>query len=317
MHSEGVLHRPGVIRLLGTQYWVASVRQLCEIGVGRNSTATAVRRGALIRVLRGVVGIPDHWDTFEGRCMAAQLAGGDGAYISGTTAARLYGLRRMPEHPIRVSVNISHPVRVPAWATLFRTSWADDEPRPDRSDLLRLSSPRRMLFDLAATLSETRFARAAEDAWHLGLVSPEEADEYLQRVRRGGRTGVANLEQWLESLDATGQTRPAESGLEQLLADLARRAGLPPPVQQHRLRLADGRTIHLDLAWPAVRFAIEPGHSWWHGGDLRQRVDQERDRACTAVGWQVVRYDESVWERIDATVAEISRMYRARARDVG
>lgn len=314
---EGVLHRPGVIDLLGSQYWVAHVRQLRALGVGRSSVSRSVGRKTITHVAHGVVGITGQWNSLEGRCMVAQLVGGSAAYLSGTTAARLYGLRRMPETPVRVTANVSHPVRLPAWAVLVRSSWSDEEPRPGRSDRLRLSSPRRMLFDLAATLPDARFAAAAEDAWHLGLVTPAEADAYLQRVRRGGRTGVARFERWLDSVGTTGQQRPSESGLEQLLADLARRAGLPSPTHQHQLRLADGRTIRLDLAWPDVRFAIEPGHSWWHGGDLGQRADQERDRACSAVGWHVVRYDESVWDRIDETIAEIAAMYQARRRDVG
>ena len=64
-------------------------------------------------------------------------------------------------------------------------------------------------------------------------------------------------------------------------------------MRQHPLVLPSGEVIHLDLAWPDVRLAVEPGHSWWHGGDLRQRRDQDRDRACAVVGWHVVRYDES------------------------
>lgn len=312
-----MIHRPGVIALLGSQYWVAQVRQLGSIGVSRQSVAAAVSRGVLERPMHGIVGLPGHWDTFEGRCMAAQLAAGSGSYLSGTTAGRLYGLRAMPDHPIIVTAHTRHPVVLAPWATLVRTSWLDQEPRPDRADRLRPSSPSRMLFDLAATLPDRRFMRAAEDAWHLGLVTPTAAADFLQRIRRQGRTGVARFERWLDHVISTAQSRPAETGLEQLLADLARRAGLPEPVRQHPLTLPSGRPISLDLAWPDARFAIEPGHSWWHGGDAAQRADQERDRECTAIGWQVVRYDESVWSRIRATVDEIRTMYRARLRDVG
>ena len=46
-------------------------------------------------------------------------------------------------------------------------------------------------------------------------------------------------------------------------------AGLPEPIRQHPLLLLTGELIHLDIAWPEVRLAVEPGHSWWHGGDTR------------------------------------------------
>lgn len=312
-----MLQRPGVIDLFGEQFWVAHVRQLAEHGVHRGSIARAVQRGTLCRVLPGIVAIPKHWDSFEGRCMVAQLAGGPRSFLSGMTAARLYGLRAMPPEPVLVTTHESFPRVVPSWTTLIRTSWLDDAPGPTRTDRLRVSSPPRMLFDLAARMTDERFARAAEDAWHLGLVTPEEGRRYLQRIRRSGRSGVARFERWLDAVEASGQLRAVESGLEQLLVDLAMRAGLPQPTRQHPITLPNGRTVRLDLAWPDVRFAIEPGHSWWHGGDKGQRADQERDRACATVGWQVVRYDETVWQRRDATVGEIRSMYRARARAVG
>jgi hypothetical protein len=94
------------------------------------------------------------------------------------------------------------------------------------------------------------------------------------------------------------------------------RVGLPTPMRQHPLRLATGELIHLDLAWPDARLAVEPGHSWWHGGDLRQRLDQARDRACNVVGWQVERYDETAQEDPEVTAWELLAIYRRRVADL-
>ena len=143
--------------------------------------------------------------------------------------------------------------------------------------------------------NQFRFERAAEDVWHHGLVSPEQAWDYLQAVRRSGRSGVCRMETWLEK--AALRPRPAQSGLELALLSIIEQAGLPEPQRQYPLRLPWGELIHLDLAWPALKLAVEPGHSWWHGGDLRQRHDQARDRACGAMGWLVVRFDEDATPR--------------------
>lgn len=308
-----MLHRDGVITLLGDQYWVVGVRQLEALGVSRQSVDVAVRRGLVERVVRGVVGLPRHWETVEGRAMALHLAAHGRGFVSGVTAGRLHGLRRMPEVPVTYTLGqTTARMVVPSWGRLVRTSWPDDAPRPERPDTLAVASPLRTLFELAGTFGDRRFRRAAEDAWHLGLVTPDAAAAYLQRVRRRGRTGVARFERWL---DAVGE-RPAASGLEQLLADLAVAAGLPEPVRQHPLQLRSGVTIHLDLAWPEVRFALEPGHSWWHGGDRAQRLDQDRDRQCAELGWMVARFDETVWRRRSLVTEQIGRMYRARRADL-
>jgi hypothetical protein len=144
------------------------------------------------------------------------------------------------------------------------------------------------------------------------LVHPCDAAEYLTRIRRQGLTGVARFEAWLDHVAA--QSAPAQSGLEQLLADIVQRSGLPDPERQFPLTLPRGGIVHLDLAWPAIRLALEPGHSWWHGGDLAMRADQERDRACGEVGWHVVRYDESVRQHRDSAARELVGIYRERAR---
>ena len=171
-----------------------------------------------------------------------------------------------------------------------------------------------MLFGLAAQFNQYRFERAAEDVWHKKLVSPADAADYLAEIRRSGRTGVTRFEKWLDKTSV--RDRPSHTALELDFVDMIDRVGLPTPKRQHPLLLAHGELIHLDLAWPDARLAVEPGHSWWHGGDLGQRLDQARDRACDVVGWRVVRYDEAARADKWGTAQELLAIYRRRIADL-
>jgi very-short-patch-repair endonuclease len=97
---------------------------------------------------------------------------------------------------------------------------------------------------------------------------------------------------------------------------MLRHVGLPPAERQHPLLLLTGELIHLDLAWPDVRLAIEPGHSWWHGGDLRMRLDYARDRDCDEIGWRVIRYDEAAADDKERTARQVLAIYQRRKADL-
>ncbi len=172
----------------------------------------------------------------------------------------------------------------------------------------------RTLFGLAAEFNQFRFERAAEDAWHLGLFTPGEFAEYLELHRCRGKDGVATIERWLERCNAV--SRPAQSGLELDAIEALDRIGLPRPERQYPLLLAGGEIIHLDIAWPAIRFAVEPGASWWHGGDLGQRRDQDRDRECGEVGWLISRFDESMRNDLLGAARQIARIHARRTHDL-
>jgi hypothetical protein len=251
--------------------------------------------------------------SFAGRALALQLAAGPTAFVSGPSAGVLHGLREMPKRRLEITVKEARATAVSPPHRRVWTSWVDEERdvicRPDG---LRVASPLRMLFGLAEQFNQHRFQRAAEDAWQLGLITPDTAGEYLAAIRRSGRTGVIRLEAWLEQMSFL--ERPAQTGLEQDFIDMIARVGLPTPIRQYPLRLADGELIHLDLAWPAVRLAIEPGHSRWH---LEVHKDNARDRACSAVGWQVSRYDQSARRDKRGTALEILAIYRRRLADLG
>ena len=309
---RGVLDRPEALRLFASQFGVATVQQLVDLGISERALGRAKHRGAVSAVLPGVVELSDFPPTFRQRAMAAQLYGGGDSFLDGATAGSFYGLRGMPKRPIELVTGNRRRGVLPDWLRATFSTWIDRTDVVERDDGLRLATPPRMLLGLAGRLNDAQFERAAEDAWHLRLVSPTQAAEYLQEIAARGRLGVGRMRRWLEGI--TGRSRPAQSGLEIKVARAAVAAGLPAPARQHPLMLATGVLIHLDLAWPDVMLGFEPGHSWWHGGDLGQRTDQQRRRECAVVGWQVECYDESAATNLPAVGAEIAEIYHQRRR---
>lgn len=305
-----------VMRRAALRHGVLSIDELVrEFGRSPASVSRARRAGIILDVLPGVVRLTSSADTFLGRCHALQLRFGDVGFLSGWTAGRLMGMRAMPREPLFMTVR--HGVRrsAPPWAGVHLTRWFDDDvDRWRHPDGLVTASPMRTLWSLAAAFNQHRFERAAEDAWHLGLASPAEAAIYLDRHRCRGKDGVLRIETWLER--AAGHERPAQSNLERDFLHALERCALPVPERQFPVELATGEVIHLDIAWPSIRFAVEPGAAWWHGGDLGAQRDQARDRACGEVGWHVVRFDETARDDIDGAAAEVTRIYHRRRADL-
>ena len=275
----------------------------------------AQRAGIVTTIIPGVVRVTGSAESFAARALALQLHVGRDVFISGTSAGAIHGLRAMPRGTIECTIGETRKVVMPHWGRLHMTSWVDPERDVmTRTDGLRVATPLRMLFRLARVFNQHRFERAAEDCWHRQLVTPEEAASYLAAVRRSGRAGVIRFEQWLERLSF--RNGPSQSGLELDVVDAIRRAGMPEPERQLPLVLRTGEMIHIDLAWPRVRLGVEPGHSWWHGGDLGQRADQARDRACDEIGWRIVRTDESVRDELTAFGRQLRVIYDERRRSL-
>jgi hypothetical protein len=298
--------------LLARQHGVVSRRQFLSVeGVEKSAIHRARRSGWLIPVTRQTYRIRSSPDSFAARCQAVSLELGEVGFLSGQTAARIYGLRQMSG--LRIDVIVPHNLRptLPVWADIRVTSWYSAADRDHARQDIAVATPLRMLFSLAASFNQYRFERAAEDAWHLGLVSPSQANEYLELHRCRGKDGVLRVERWLEH--ALPRDRPSQSGLELDLLDAIRCIGLPLPERQYPVTLIDGEVVHVDIAWPHIRLGIEPGAMWWHGGDARQRIDQARDVSCGEVGWQILRFDESLKREPIEAARRIERVYRSRA----
>ena len=86
----------------------------------------------------------------------------------------------------------------------------------------------------------------------------------------------------------------SQSAMEDRMASVLRKAGLPPPRRQYGVELRDC-TIHVDFAYPSILLAIEcDGYAWHMDRDAFER-DRVRDVELQALGWTVLRF---TWSQV-------------------
>ncbi len=300
-----------MLHLFGRQKGVASTAQLRQ-----HVTARQMRRGVVSGLfepeLPGVKRLAGVQVDLPSRVMALSLYAGQDGFVSGMAAARQHGVQCVPLHYLELMIRDEYAPDLPTWVTTTRTSWRVGEDRQELSDGRVVASPLRSLFRCGATCSDVRFEKIAEQMWNLQLITPHEAAAYLAIVRRQGRSGVVRFETWLEK--AIERPGASQSTLEVDLAAAIRPLGIPEPQRQFPLTLPGGEVIHLDLAWPDAQLGVEPGSTFWHGGDAKVRSDHGRDRGCDEIGWRVLRFDEVELRDVRACARQVVAIYRKRKR---
>src|SRR3954470_15069542 len=79
-------------RIAARQHGVVTAAQLERVGIDKDRVTRRVKAGRLHRLHRGVYAVGHTRLSFEGRCMAAVLALGDGAAVSHRSAAAVWGM---------------------------------------------------------------------------------------------------------------------------------------------------------------------------------------------------------------------------------
>jgi very-short-patch-repair endonuclease len=72
------------------------------------------------------------------------------------------------------------------------------------------------------------------------------------------------------------------------LAKVLAKAGLPLPVREFPIRLADGREKYIDLAYPEALLAVEADSYRWHSSLKDWSEDRARNNELIALGWRVL-----------------------------
>ena len=262
-------------RIAGASHGVVTRRQLVDAGVSVEEIKQRLGSGALLREHRGVYRVGHRAPSREATYLAAVLACGDGALLSGRAAAHLLGALVGPAPPPEVTAPTERRVR----GVITRRSRADPDPR-DRTTWLGIpvTSVPRTLVDLAAVMEIGDLARACHEAGVRYRTTPADVEAVL--ARRPNSRGAAKLRRILH-----GDVRVTLSTLEARFLRRLREAGLVLPQTN---RLAGGRRV--DCRWPAQRLTVELDGYRYHQSRRAWEQDRRREREARARGDEFRRY---------------------------
>jgi hypothetical protein len=259
-----------------------------------------VRSGRLVQLRRGVLATAEarHTATRLDTTWHAQDIEALGLAMPrrrlvavGTSAARIHGLPMRSVHPAESTVAVSGR---PGTAGTHRHGYYLRVARLPEAHVeerlgVRVTTAARTVLDLAAHDGFEDGVVAAEGAYRLGLLTPDQLRATVLELER--RPGIEVARECLEFADPA-----TESVLESISRLSMRTAGIPMPQLQVVL-LDDGyRRIRVDFFWPLLRLVGEAdGKAKYtmNGRDPRaaKRDEAERERIIRGLGFDLVRWD--------------------------
>ena len=264
-----------IARIAARQHGVVSVAQLRAAGMSREVAAKRAKAGRLHRLHRGVYAVGHTRLGFEGRCMAAVLALGDGAAVSHASAASLWGMLKPTGGPIEITVSGNGGRERRRGIEVHRSSTLIADFRTLRQGIA-VTKPRRTLRDLHRTAPEPLFRGAVRRALDLRLIASSD----------------------LKSDDAL-----TRSELERIFRRLCHRHRLPQPEVNSRVG-----PYEVDFLWREQGLVVETD-SWRHHADrLAFERDRARDVALHCLGFRVLRF---TYRQVTRPSPEIAAFLRA------
>jgi Transcriptional regulator, AbiEi antitoxin len=280
-------------RLASSQHGVVTRTQLLRAGVTTHEIRHRIDSGALLREHRGVYRVGHRAPSLEARYLAAVLACGDGARLSGRAAAHLLSLLKGPVPAPEVTAPVQRLVR----GVRVRRTKLDAADRAAHRGIPVTAVPR-TLIDLAADLSLDDLARACHEAGVRYRTTPAHLTAALNR-RPPNTPGAAKLKRIIE-----GDARVTLSTLERRFLEILHEHGLPLPRTN---RPAGAHRV--DCRWPDRRHTVELDSYRFHHSRHAWQQDRRRERDARARGDDFRRYTYAdVFEEPSQMLAELCHL---------
>ena len=281
-------------------------------GVTRKVLLGWSRTGRVVSVRRGVWAVSGIAPCPERSAAAVLLAHGGGSGLCRDSAAWVW---KVPGHeldPIRV-VRV-HDDHGPATGRLHTSRVFCAESDLTERKGLRVTTPTRTIFDLAAQQHPDRTRRDLNDLASRGLVTLELLDAGLERLARRGRPGIRTMRALIVELREKGA--PAGSNLELRVEELLAIAGLRGMRRQVEIGDEHGFIARVDFADLDLRLVIEVESDRFHHGLVDRQLDAIKTARLEALGLTVLRITErEVWYDRSALVTRLRRLaWEARSR---
>lgn len=298
---------PASMEWLAGHHGVIPTRVLAAHGVGRSTRDRLVDAGVLFFAAKGVLVIASSSDTLARRCAVLCGAHPNG-FITGPTAGRLAGLRRMPRSSaLHLAVRHGRHLPPTAGVTWRQTTVITPTDREER-DGVTVASWTRLAFDLAADLRRLDHLSVVNQLLHERRVTMAQLVAIDRRLGHPGRPGSGRFRRTLAAVTDA----PSESHAEVVVADALRRRGIPIEQQARVIRSANGREFRIDLGVPAARWGVEldihPEHRSWEG----QASDAGRRREMHRLAWQIETVTEHDLRDVERLADELADLYRRR-----
>lgn len=252
--------------------------------VDRHTISAWIRQQRLLRPYPGVVVVPERWNEWPTRAMAAVLAT-DGA-LSHTSALAVW-LVLPKEGPIHVSIPAGRRALRGSGLTVHRVRAL----AVDRLGPYPVTTLPRAVIDTWALAHATKANRRAKERARAVVIETlrerrvtdrELRTEVAMRPALPGRRAFVDL---LGLVEQGCQSELEIWGVRNVLHG----PGMPRFAQQHPVQLPWG-TVHLDAALPELKVAVELDGAAFHGSAAARERDTRRDAALAARGWVVLRF---------------------------
>src|SRR3954454_10495725 len=274
--------------------------QLLDAGLTSHQIQRRLVLGALLGVHRGVYRVGHRAPSAEADYLAAVLACGAEARLSGRAAAHLLGLLRGPVPPAEVTAPRQRCVP----GVRVRRAQLDRADRAIHRGIPVTAVPR-TLIDLAADLSLDALARACHEAGVRYRMTPAHLSAALARRPRN-TPGAPKLRRIVD-----GDARVTLSPLERRFLELLAEHGLPLP----RTNRPAG-AYHVDCRWPDRRVTVELDSYRFHHSRHAWEQDRRRERHARARGDDFRRYTwRAVFEQPAQMLAALRRLLGDREGD--
>ncbi len=292
-----------LLRRAGVQRGLVTLDQLGALGFSSDELRNRLQRGVLEKVHPRVFRVAGHDSTWRQHLLAGCLGAGPLAGACRRSASGLWQLDgascvRLEVVTVRWKRRCLDGCRVVESTDL----------RPSDIHMMEripVTSVRRTLIDVGAVVPGDVLRGMADDAVRRRMTTYEAILERFVQVARRGRPGVAAMRALLE--ERLGVMLDGSNCFEQMVLELVRDAGLPPPVAQHPVTIS-GHRYFLDLAWPERKVVVECDGWETHGTPVALQADLERQNHLVLDGWTVLRF---AWRTVKDDPSRVVAQCRA------
>jgi hypothetical protein len=282
------------------QHGLITLEQAASVGLSEHQVHDRHARGLWVMDRQGVYAPAGAPPTAERAILAAVLGADGPAWASHETAAWVWRQKGVDQPDV---IEILRPLgrHVRMEGVVGHRSGALFSADLTTRCHIPITSPERTVIEMSGRKSAAELGRIVDDLLRRRLLTLDR----LQRCAARLDTAPARRLSVVRSVlaDRVPGYHPGDSDLETRVLRTIVGAGLPPPVQQHRVRLRR-RTFKLDLAYPDLLAGFDVDSWKYHGQRSPFTDDRTRRNLLELAGWRIYQFTDS---HSDAHIVDVVR----------